>query len=408
MDLALTMPASHCLQRTGCRIKPSRTAAGLCYTFRKVFTFLRVCRMLSHRGYRLIAVLVACMTSVAMPAAAQQNPASTVDHRQDSRTAVAPQASPTVVDRQGAEGSTPASVFNPGSAGVANPDSTATPNVPSGPSISPQEIAIGGGDLLNISVYGASDLTQEVRVSPMGDIYLPLIGHVQVGGLTAEQAQAIIEGRYRDGHFINDPHVTVFIKEYATQGVTVMGEVAHPGVYPLLGARRLFDLLAAAGSVTEKAANRATITHRNQPDQPVTVTISKDPAESARSNVEVLPGDTIVVPKAGMVYVVGEVGKPSGIIMDQNGSMTALQAIAIAGGTTPYASTNHSRLIRKIGTGREELPLPLNRILQAKAADVELQPEDIIFVPASAGKRAAKRSLDAIVNMSAALAIYRP
>lgn len=270
------------------------------------------------------------------------------------------------------------------------------------------QLRIGGGDLLNISVYGLPDFAQDVRVNSSGDAYLPLVGYVQLAGLTPDQAQAVIENRLREGGFVNSPHVTVFLKEYVNQSATVTGEVNRPGVYPMLGSRRLLEVLANAGGVTTRAGKYVTITHRDHPDEPVKVTLPSDLAKSPKDNVEIFPGDTVVVNRAGVVYVVGEVQRPSGLVMDNYERMTVMQAIALVGGTTSVAAMNSAKLIRTTPTGRQELELPLKKILYAKQADVDLKPDDIIFVPGSFGKKAAKRSVDSVIAVSQGLALYRP
>jgi len=110
-----------------------------------------------------------------------------------------------------------------------------------------EQMRISGGDLLNISVYGVPELAEEIRVNNSGDVYLPLIGYVQLGGLTLDQAQTVIENRLREGGFVKNPHVTVFLKDFVNQSATVTGEVNHPGIYPIVGTRRLLEVLAARG-----------------------------------------------------------------------------------------------------------------------------------------------------------------
>jgi polysaccharide export outer membrane protein len=211
----------------------------------------------------------------------------------------------------------------------------------------------------------------------------------------------------KDGGFLRDPHVSIFVKEYVTQGISVMGEVARPGVYPLLGVRRLFDALSSAGGTTSKAGKVVSITHRENPNVPQLITLSNDPTKSSAGNVEILPGDTIVVSKAGIVYVVGEVVKPSGFVMENNESLTVLQALALAEGLGRTASANGAKIIRKSPDGLKEIPVPLKKILEGKATDVPMQGEDVLFVPASAGKNATRRTLEALVQTATGLAVYR-
>jgi polysaccharide export outer membrane protein len=260
--------------------------------------------------------------------------------------------------------------------------------------------------LLDVSVYGVPELSQQIRVNSSGDIYLPLIGYLGVEGLTVSEAQQLIEKRLTDGGFLKNPHVALFVKEYATSGISVLGEVTRPGIYPLLGSHRLFDALAAAGGTSTRAGKTVSITRRNRPNEPITVTLSRDPQKSAASNTAIYPGDTIVVSRAGVIYVVGEVQKPKGILMEDNERLTVLQALAIAEGAKPYAALDGSKLIRKTEGGHEEIPLPLKKMLQAKAPDVALQAEDILFVPASAGKNVAVKSLNAIIQVATGIAIY--
>src|SRR5882724_5153018 len=268
-----------------------------------------------------------------------------------------------------------------------------TPSGSSNPGKPNPETATGGdstlrlgiGDLVEVSVYNVPELTTKVRVSNSGDVYLPLIDYVHVAGLTTEEAQALIEKRLTDGGFLKNPHVAVFVNEYASQGASVLGEVTKPGVYPVLGEQRLFDLISAAGGFTERAGRSVTVTHRNQSDKPVTVPLARNITDNPDSNVEVFPGDTVIVRKADIVYVVGDVGRPSGFLMD-SGNLTVLKAIALAGGTNRTAKLNGAKILRKGPNGMSETSVSLKKMLQAKAADVTMEAEDILFVPGSGGK----------------------
>lgn len=268
-------------------------------------------------------------------------------------------------------------------------------------------LKIGSGDLLEMKVFGVPDLTDQVRINNNGIISLPLVGNVNVEGLTIEQAERVVEARLKDGGYVRDPHVTIAVKEYVTQGISVMGEVARPGVYPLLGAKRLFDALSSAGGTTQKAGKLVSITRREKPTEPILVALSSDPTISSQSNVDISPGDTIVVSKAGIVYVVGEVGRPSGFVMENNESLTVMQALALAQGLGKNAALNDAKIIRKTSEGRKEVPLALKKILEGKDGypDVAMQAEDILFVPASAGKSAARRTMEAIIQISTGVAI---
>ena len=267
------------------------------------------------------------------------------------------------------------------------------------------ELRLGAGDLVELNVYNVPELSTKVRVSGNGEVYLPLVDYVHVAGLSLQEAQTVIEKRYSDGGFLKDPHVSLLVDESASQGASVLGEVSRPGVYPVLGQLRLLDLISAAGGFNDKAGRVITITHRDQPDQPVTVTLPRNLAEKSESNIQVYPGDTIAVHRADIVYVVGEVGKPSGFLMD-TGSLSVLQVIALAGGVNRAAKLDSAKIIRKTPEGAmTETPIQLKKILAAKAPDLPMQADDILFVPTNNAKLAAGRAAEAAIALATGLTI---
>ena len=268
-------------------------------------------------------------------------------------------------------------------------------------------LVIGAGDLIEVGLYGMPDFKTEGRVSSGGEISLPMLGRVVVGGLSVEQAAAQIQHDLSQRRLFNDPQVTVFVKEYATQGISVLGEVQKPGIYPLLGERKLYDAISAAGGTTPKAGASVLITRRNDPQHPLQVPLSTGAAKSMKDNVAVEPGDTIVVSKAGVVYVVGDVHQPGGFVMENGNDITVLRAIALAQGTNPNAALDRARLIRKTPQGPQDVPLSLKQILSAKVPDPQLQPDDVLFVPSSAGKSAAKKTAETVLQMATGIAIWR-
>lgn len=272
-----------------------------------------------------------------------------------------------------------------------------------------REVRLHNGDVVEVKVFNVPELGGDTRVSADGRITLPLVGAVPVEGLTAAEAQNKIEARLRDGGFINDPHVSLFVKEFSTEGISVLGEVTKPGIYVLMGTRRLYDVLSVAGGITPRAGTRVTITRRDAPDTPIVVRVTTDPSRSLQSNIEVMPGDTVVVGRAGIVYVVGDVQRPAGFVMDVDEHLTVLQVMALAGGPNGTASLNKARIIRRGPDGSlKELSMPLKPILQAKGKDLPLQPDDILFVPASRAKKAASRSAEAVAQIATQVAIIRP
>ena len=219
--------------------------------------------------------------------------------RQASFTVVLVALFTTLITTRASSQSTPASPamtpVNQPAVVPASAGRTATPREKA-----PSVPVIGAGDLLKVSILGAPESDQEVRVGADGNIFLNFIGAVHVSGLTTELAQATIAKKLVAGGFFTEPQVSVFAKEYATQGVSVLGEVQKPGVYPLLGSRTLFDVLSMAGGTTPKAGKVVSVTHRDNPQAPTSVSLSNDAAESVQSNIDVFPGDTVVVSKAGI------------------------------------------------------------------------------------------------------------
>jgi polysaccharide export outer membrane protein len=265
-------------------------------------------------------------------------------------------------------------------------------------------LVIGPGDDVEITVYGAPDLSGHTRVSAEGNISMPLIDYIRIAGLSSSEAESVIEAKLRENNFVNDPHVAVFVKEYNSSGISVAGEVAKPGFYSALGPHRLFDVLQAAGGPTDKAANMVTISHRDQKDT-TTVHISKDPAEMATSNVELQPGDTVVVPRAGIVYVLGEVTRPGGYVLNSTGGITVLQVVAVAAGPTRMASPGKTRLLRRTENGFQEQKIDLKKLLRGKTHDVSVRDQDILFIPGSTLKEALNAST--LVGLAAGAAIYK-
>ena len=268
-------------------------------------------------------------------------------------------------------------------------------------------IRLGPGDLLELKVFNAPELGSTLRVSSAGEITVALIGSLRVAGLTPEQAQSQIERRFRDGGFLRDPHVSILVKEFASQGISVLGEVAHPGVYALLGTPRLLDAIAVAGGTTPRAGKVVLVMHRSNPNSAEKIPLARDAEQVSTQNIELHPGDTLVVSRAGIVYVSGDVHTPGGFVMDQNENLTVLQAIALAQGLNPTASLSSARIIRREAGALKELPVELKLIMAAKSPDIELKDDDVLFIPNSASKSVARKSLESIVQVATGLAIYR-
>jgi polysaccharide export outer membrane protein len=265
---------------------------------------------------------------------------------------------------------------------------------------------IGAGDLVEMSVFDTPELSGKLRVSNTGDVILPLVGSLHLQGLKAGEAQVLIRHKLIDGGFLKDPQVTVFISDYATQRVSVMGEVHKPGIYPAFGTHRLLDYLSLAEGLTPLAGTAIVITHSGHPDQPQRVKMTAGAAPQQENNPEILPGDTIFVERTGIVYVVGDVARPGGFPMNHDGQLTILQAVALAQGTNSTAARGSAKLIRTTAQGRQELPMNLKKILAAKATDLPMQDNDILFVPSSGAKNALK-DIEGMLPAASAATIYR-
>jgi polysaccharide export outer membrane protein len=261
---------------------------------------------------------------------------------------------------------------------------------------------LGVGDLIEVVVFGVPDLSTKTRISGSGDAYLPLIDYVHVADLTTDEAQELIQKRLEAGGFVRGPHVSIFVDESASQAITLMGEVGRPGQYPSTGERRLFDLISAAGGLTDKAGRNVTIEHRG--GEKVDLQLSSNLAEDGKSNVDVFPGDTIIISRAGIVYVVGDVNRPSGFMIEDT-NLSVLKALALAGGSTRTAALSKTKILRQTPNGIREIPVNLKKVLYNKAPDVAMVKGDVLFIPGSAAKAAAYRSGEAAMSVSTTLAV---
>ena len=272
------------------------------------------------------------------------------------------------------------------------------------PPLRPSKQLLGPSDLVEVNVYNVPELSTKGRVSNSGDIYLPLIDYVHVDGLTPEEAQAAVEKKLSDGGFVKNPHVVVLVTDSSSSNVSLLGEVSRPGSYTVLGERRLLDVISAAGGFTERAGGTITIAHRSDPSHVVTLKLPSDSSPASPSNIVVQPGDTVMVQRGPVFYVVGDVLRPSGFVSDTD-YFSVLKAIALAGGPAKTASLNGTTILRKSEKGTQQIKVPLKQILRAKVEDVRMQSGDILFVPNSAGRAALDRSVAAITQLASGVAL---
>jgi polysaccharide export outer membrane protein len=285
------------------------------------------------------------------------------------------------------------------------------------------EYRIGPDDLLSISVFEAPEMNCNVRVSAGGEISLQLLGAVHAAGLTPRELESVLQGMLRRT-YMKDPHVGVFVQELQSHPVSVVGAVKMPGVFQIRGTKTVIELLSMAEGLTDDAGETVIIMHGAafaKDYSPPTATLQKNVEieevnlkkllESSASalNVSVRPGDIVKVPRAGIVYVVGEVQKPGGFVLQNNENISVLQALALAMGPTHTSAISQSRIIRTDpATGeRIEIPMNLGKILSGKAPDRLLQAKDIVFVPNSAAKSELYKGSVAALQTASGVAIYR-
>jgi polysaccharide export outer membrane protein len=268
-----------------------------------------------------------------------------------------------------------------------------------------ESLLIGPGDLIQVDVLDTPEMEQQVRVTDEGNAPLAYVGNVKVGGMTPGAAAAAIQLLLISKNVMKHPQVTVRVQEYATQDVSVLGQVHTPGAYPLTTPQPVLRVLSLAGGVTNLADRQVTIKRHGSPKQ-LTYMLSNDPQKMLTDMVMVYPGDIVMVPNAPIIYIMGDVGRPGGYAMSANEShLTLLQAIARAGSANKTSVPSKVRLIRNTGDGTKETRIHLDAMEKGKIPDIDLQANDIVFVPFSWMKNVAM-SGSTIAASTAGAAIY--
>jgi polysaccharide biosynthesis/export protein len=267
-------------------------------------------------------------------------------------------------------------------------------------------LLIGPGDLLHLFVYDTPEMEQHARVTDTGNIPFNFLGNVNVAGLTPEQAAELIDHRLQAAGIMLHPQVSVNVETYATQNASVMGEVQKPGTYEIDTPHKVVDVLALAGGLTYIADRHITIQRFGPGKQKVDYYYSNAGETALSTDPMVYPGDSVVVSRVAVVYVLGDVLKPGGYpITTNNSKMTVLQAIALAGYANHTAAVSKSRLVRETPTGVQEVNLPLGAIQKGKLPDVALLPDDVVYVPFSFARNLAVNSQGILASATSA-AIY--
>jgi len=283
---------------------------------------------------------------------------------------------------------------------------------------------LGPGDLILVRALHAAELSERpARLDAEGYIRLPLAGRIKAGGLTTEQLAARVRAQL--DNLIRDPEVTVEIVELKSHPVSILGAVKTPGVYQLQGQTRLLEVLSVAGGIDQDAGFSLRISREKAagpiPLSPQQVSDSGEyrvaeisledliAGKHPEQNVVILPDDVITIPRAKLVYVIGEVHRAGGFVLRERQSMSVLQALSMAEGLTATAGAKNSKILRPVDNSdrKTEIPVNIRDVLAGKSSDLPLLPNDVLFIPNSASKSAALRGLETAIQMGTGVVIWR-
>jgi len=250
-----------------------------------------------------------------------------------------------------------------------------------------REYVIGPRDLLEIKVFELPEFDQTVRVSEDGSITLPLVGNVQVGGLTKDKAEEKLSELLQK--YVKKAQVSIFIKEYQSSRVAIIGAVEKPGMYELVGRQTLLQMISQAGGFKDSAANEIYVLREGQDGTTASINIDLEELlinGNQNLNIPIQPNDVINVPidKLINIYVFGEVKQPGALQVKMSKKITLLQAIAQAGGLTENATKRGVTIKRRDKSGKEiNITVNLNDIIKGKKKDIPLQEGDVVIVKQS-------------------------
>ena len=258
------------------------------------------------------------------------------------------------------------------------------PSLPSARS----DYKIGRQDLLEISVFDVDELDQTVRVADDGSITMPLLGTLDVSGLTRIELEQSI-ARLLAERYVRNPQVTVFVKEYTSKQIAVSGAVKKPGTYEMLGRKTLLEMISMAGGLDSDFGKQIIIFRQNNNGATERISIDLDRlvyAADPALNVTIAPNDIIYVPAVERmrIFVSGAVRNPDLYEIPRDEPVTLLKAITLAGGTTDRAAEKKVQIMRTEEDGsRVTLLVNLKQIKRGKAEDPILHPDDIVLIPES-------------------------
>lgn len=286
----------------------------------------------------------------------------------------------------------------------------------------PEAYVLGPEDALSIRILDADELgIAPYPIDLKGNIDLPRIGTVKAAGLTVSQLQSTLVERFRD--YLQHPTVTISVVEYRSQPVSVLGAVTTPGTLQMRGRKSLFQVISEAGGLKPEAGNMIKIARQNefgpvplpgaQPDPTGQFSVAEVSirsimdAQNPAANISVKPNDIITVPKAQLIYVIGDVNKPGGFPLTERPTISVLEAVSLAEGLGKAAGSKNAKILRASSSGsRSEIPVDLRRILEGRGSDVALQPEDILFIPNSLSKNVTVRTIESMIQIGTGVAIY--
>jgi polysaccharide export outer membrane protein len=287
------------------------------------------------------------------------------------------------------------------------------------------QYVLGPGDQISLHVADMEELPDRpLTINPSGMIDLPLAGPVKAAGLTIPEFKSSLSGLL--SRYITKPEVSVNLLASGSQPISVIGEVNTPGVHQLDGTKRLLEILSLSGGLKPDAGPNIYVTRQNKWGSikaantridPVTgdmtACFSVDAVMSAKapeSNIILQPDDVISVPRADLVYVVGDVKKAGGFQLSTHETLSLLQAVTLAEGLGPDSSAGHARILRPIpgndGTPKE-IPVDVDKIMAGKSPDVRLFANDVLFIPRSGIKVTARRAMEAAIGITSGILIYR-
>lgn len=249
-------------------------------------------------------------------------------------------------------------------------------------------LKLSPGFLLNVQVYDEPDLSAHVRVDKDGNINLPFLKTISIGGDTVAQARTKIEDKFRNDGILKNPQITIEVEQFATTSVTVMGEVQNPGKVELLAPHSLLDVIGMTGGETTLAGNEVEVKRPvNGAMESTTYHYSRNGDVSTIRDVMVNPGDTVIVQRAGIVYVLGGVNRPGGYTMQESGDLNVAEAISLAQGLVMQAKVGGLRVVKHGEDGKPvEIPVSYNKIMDGKEKPIQLAAGDIVYVPISKTK----------------------